>query len=87
MNRVRFKLNLKGLNEVMKSQGMQGYLSEVAGQVTGSAGAGYGNEVKIASYEAIAKIYPNDGISANDNAENNTLLKTLQAVGLPMTKE
>lgn len=86
-NNVVFKLNLKGLNEVMKSPGMQKYLQEAASQVTGSAGKGYGSDVKIASYEAIAKIYPQTGAAARDNGDNNTLLKTLQVVGLPLTKE
>lgn len=83
---VRFELNIKGLNELMKSQAMQQYLNECAGRVMNSAGNGYGSDVKIASYEAIAKIYPHSKSAADDNADNNTLLRTLQAVGLPMTK-
>lgn len=86
MNSVRFELNIKGLNEVMKSPGMQQQLQQAARQVCESAGSGYGSDVKIASYEAIAKIYPKSGKAGKDNSENNTLLRTLQAVGLPMTK-
>ena len=86
MSRVVFKLDLKGLNEVMKSPGMQQYLQDCASRVSSSAGNGYGSDVKVATYEAIAKIYPHSKRSADDNAENNTLLRTLQAVGLPMTK-
>ena len=84
---VKFELDIKGLNELMKSPGMQQYLQDCASRVMDSAGNGYGSDVKIASYEAIAKIYPHSKNAANDNAENNTLLRTLQAVGLPMTKE
>lgn len=87
MSNVVFKLNLSGLNEVMKSPGMQSYLQELAGKVSAAAGEGYGSDVKTASYESIAKIYPKSGKAANDNADNNTLLRTLQAVGLPLTKE
>ena len=87
MSNVEFELNLKGLNDLMKSDGMQEYLQDAAAQVANNAGHGYGYDVKIASYEAIAKIYPHDSESARDNSENNTLLKSLQAVGLPLTKE
>lgn len=86
MNKVVFKLDLKGLNEIMKSPGMIKHLQEAAGRVSSSAGNGYGSDVKTATYEAIAQIYPHDKRSAEDNADNNTLLRTLQAVGLPMTK-
>lgn len=84
---VDFKLNLAGLNEVMKSDGMISYLDKAAAKVEQSAGSGYGHEVKTASYEAIAKIYPQTGYAAKDNSEHNTLLKALQAAGLPMSKE
>lgn len=87
MNSVHFELNLKGLNDLMKSDGMQKYLQDAASQVANSAGPGYSSDVKTASYEAIGKIYPHDSESARDNSENNTLLKSLQAVGLPLTKE
>ena len=86
-NIVTFELNIKGLNEIMKSPGMQKYLQDAASQVMNSAGNGYGSDVKIASYEAIAKIYPHSAEAARDNGDNNTLLKSLQAVGLPLTKE
>ena len=87
MSNVKFELNLKGLNDLMKSDGMQGYLQDAAAQVANNAGHGYGYDVKIASYEAIAKIYPHSAGAAKANLKRNTLLKSLQAVGLPLTKE
>lgn len=84
---VDFKLNLAGLNAVMKSDGMKSYLESAAAKVEQTAGYGYGHDVKIASYEAIGKIYPKSKQAAVDNSEHNTLLKALQAVGLPMSKE
>ena len=87
MNKVQFKLNVKGLNELMKSPGMQKHLQDAAAEVINSAGKGYGSDVKIASYEAIAKIYPHSAEAARDNGDNNTLLKSLQSVGLPLTKK
>lgn len=86
MSSVDFELNLPGLNELMKSGEMQKILQEAAGRVQMTAGPGYESKVPIASYVAIAKIYPTDGKSFGDNMENNTLLKSLQTTGLPMTK-
>lgn len=86
MSSVKFELNLDGLNELMKSGEMQGVLSEAAGRVQAAAGPGYASDVAVASYVAIAKVHPTDSESAHDNLENNTLLKSLQATGLPMQK-
>lgn len=85
MNKVKFELNLKGLNELMKSQGMQSQLQAINASVLAKAGAGYESKVSIASYEAIGKVYPTDGKSAADNLQNNTLEKALG--GLPRSKE
>ena len=38
MSDVRFKLNLPGLNELMKSAPMQAVINEAAAQIAGSAG-------------------------------------------------
>ena len=84
--KVRFELDINGLNTLMKSEGMQKYLQEAAGQVSNKAGAGYGSAVDIASYEAIAKVYPYSQKAKTDNADNNTLLRSLQGAGLPLSK-
>ena len=88
MNKVvDFELNIEGLNAVMKSDGMKTHLEKAAGEVEKAAGYGYAHDVKTASYEAIAKIYPHSRRAAVDNSEHNALVKALQAVGLPMSKE
>ena len=86
MGKAKFKLNLPGLNEVMKSPGIQAQL-ETAGQaVAGIADGNYGVDVHEANYVAIASIYPADRESAIKNAKNNELLKALGAAGLSMSK-
>lgn len=86
MKRVRFKLNLKGLNEVMKSEEMQSVLADAGRQITSSAGDGYASEVHTASYVAIANVYPDTFMSAKRNWRQNTLLKAVGSVGLSMKK-
>lgn len=87
MNSVRFKLNIDGLRDVMKSDGMQQHLQSVGGIVRSAAGYGYDNRVVMGKYEAIGQVFPHSAKAAKDNSQNNTLLKSLSSVGLPMTKE
>ena len=78
MNKV-FKLNLPGLNELMKSGEMQGILESAGSAVESSAGADYGHRVHVASFVAICNVYPTSKAAAADNYKNNTLLKALNS--------
>lgn len=84
--KVEFQLNLPGLNELMKSEGMCKDLEEAGGTVASIAGDGYGVRVHQASFVAIANVYPDTAKAAKDNYENNSLVKALGASGLSMTK-
>ena len=78
-----FKLNLRGLNEVMKSPGMQSVLNQAAAQISAAAGDGY--EVEPAhpiSFVAIASVRTGDFKSRLDNSSNDTLLKAAGSVKL-----
>ena len=73
---VQFKLNLPGLNALMKSGEMQSVLNSAASSIASSAGAGY--EVESAhsiKFIAIASVRAADFRARLDNAKNNTLLK------------
>lgn len=73
-----FKLNLKGLNELMKSSEMQGILNDAAGRISGAAGDGY--EVETAhpiSFVAIASVRAATYESYYDCLENDTLQKAM----------
>ena len=78
MAKVKFKLNLKGLNELMKSEEMQNILEETGKRVAKNAGKDYGTRVHLASFVAIANVYPDSKEAAKDNYNNNTLLKALR---------
>ena len=76
-----FKLNLKGLNELMKSAAMQSVLNTAASRIAGKAGEGY--EIEQAhpiSFVAIASVRTGDAASRRDNNKNNTLLKAAGSV-------
>lgn len=84
--KVRFRLNLPGLNELMKSEEMQAVLADAGRQIAASAGDGYESEVHTASFVAISNVYPGSAESARRNWKENTLLKAIGSVGLPMSK-
>ena len=76
-----FKLNLNGLNEIMRSSEMQGVLNMAAGQIQAHAGDGY--EIESAhpiSFVAIASVRTGDYKAILDNNRNNTLLKSAGSV-------
>ena len=79
-----FELNLPGLNELMKSAEMQAVLTQAGNAVVSAAGGDYGVRTHVASFVAIANVYPNSAKAAKDNFENNTLVKSLGAAGLSM---
>lgn len=85
-NSVKFKLNLPGLNELMKSPEMQDALLEAGQAVAQSAGSDYAAEVHTASWIAISNVYPDSKQAAHENFKDNTLLKAIGSVGLKQTK-
>jgi hypothetical protein len=83
MANVEFKLDLAGLNQLMKSGEMQAILNNAANRIAGSAGDGY--EVESAhpiSFVAIAAVHARTQEARHDNSENNTLLKAAGGVSL-----
>ncbi len=86
MANVDFKLNINGLQEIMKSGEMQSALSEAGAAVANAAGDDYGYRVHTASFVSLCNVYPESKKAAKDNYEKNSLLKAAGAVGLPMSK-
>ena len=80
-DKIRFKLDLAGLNDLMKSGEMQAVLNSAAGKIAGNAGDGY--EVESAhpiSFVAIASVRTATYDARKDNSSNNTLLKAAGGV-------
>ena len=80
--KVRFELNIAGLNELMKGAEMQACLQEAGEAVAEASGIECGVRVHIANYVAIANVYPDSEEAAHENYENNNLLHGLGSVGL-----
>lgn len=86
MGDVRFELNLKGLNELMKSSEIQAVLDKAGEQVANAAGSDYASSGKTGQYIGFSNIYPDSKRAAHENYTQNTLLKALQSSGLRMSK-
>lgn len=77
----RFKLNLRGLNELMKSGGMQSIIDGAAGQIASRAGDGYETEsAHPISFIAIASVRTGSWAARKDNNKNGTLEKAVGGV-------
>lgn len=75
---VEFKLNLPGLNALMKSGEMQSILNSAARSIANTAGDGYEAIIEHAhpiNFIAIASVRTKTKSARMDNNRNNTLLK------------
>ncbi len=87
MGNVKVKLNLKGINEVMKSPEIAAAVQAAGEVVAQSAGDGYeANTYTDTKYIAICDVTATTPEARRDNFENNTLIKALGSSGLPLTK-
>ena len=84
MSKVRFRLSLKGLNELMKSEEMQTILTEHGQRVMENANsnahyknAKYGMDTKTIRWIAVTTVRADNATAVSDNMKNNTLLKAL----------
>ena len=84
MAKADFKLNLPGLNELMKSSAMQAHLHSAGQTVASAAGSEYQSKTYVIRYIAVENVFPASQDAARDNYQNNTLAKALGSAGLSM---
>lgn len=73
---VKFVLDIKGLNELMKSEWFQGVLNETAEGVVSRAeaqGLSASYRTHLGSFTAITNVYPDDEESIKKNLQDNSL--------------
>lgn len=88
MSKVDFKLNLPGLNQLMRGAEMQGVLKEKGAEVMSRAysmsqipGSEYNMDTKPIRWIAVTNVRAGNYEARKDNYENNTLLKALRGGG------
>lgn len=78
---IEFKLNLPGLNALMKSAPMKDALNSAAQQIQGAAGDGYAAEsAHPISFVAIASVRTATWKARRENNRNDTLEKAVGGV-------
>lgn len=90
MSDVKIELNLRGINEVMKSPEIQAAVQAageaVASAASGMSGEAFAAQTHLANWVAIANVYPDSAKAARSNFRDNTLVKAVGAAGIPTTK-
>ena len=90
--KVKFVLNKQGVIQLFTSPEVVSWLQDVGDSVADMAtgmlhnGGEYGARSHLADRTAIVNVYPASEEAAQDNYENNTLLKALGSSGLPSSK-
>ncbi len=88
---VKVELNLPGLNQLMKSDGIKKALERagdaVANQAANLSGETYKRrKTRKLNWLAAVNVTPTNEAATNDELENNTLLKSIRSVGLSTRK-
>lgn len=80
MSKIKFVLNRKGVNQLLKSAEVQSSLDSIADNIQSKAGVGYEKNSYVGKNRANAMVYA-DSIKAKVvNSKNNTLLKAARSI-------
>lgn len=77
MSKFVLKLNDAGIQYLLKGPEMQGILGGIGRQKANAAGPGYESDVHVFQKRAAVHIFPSTYEAAQDNYENNTLIKVV----------
>lgn len=77
MNNFEFKLNGRGVRELLKGPEMQAILKEHAITIKNRAGDGYGSDVYVGRNRANAMVIAESFKAKKSNLKHNTLLKAM----------
>lgn len=78
MNSFKFKLNRRGVRELMKSAEMKSVLISYASNIRNRCGDGYEQDIYVGSNRANAMVSATSIKAKRDNKKNNTLLKAVR---------
>lgn len=78
MSKMKFKLNRKGVSELMKSEDMQAILKEKADETLNRLGDGYESNLYVGKNRANVMVYAETYKAKKDNLENNSILKAVR---------
>ena len=77
MSKVKVEINYAGVGALLKSDEVRSFIGAEAERRAQSLGDGYGTDTYMAGSRVIASIYTETAEAAQENMENNTLLKAV----------
>ena len=78
MGKMQFKLNRKGVADLMKSAEIQTVLKDYATSIKNRCGDGYEQDIHIGKNRANAMVSATTFKAKKDNMDNNTILKAVK---------
>lgn len=78
MSKITIELNEAGIRELLRSREMGELLTERAAVIADRCGAGYAHDRKMMPSRVVASVFTDDDAAKKDNAEQNTILRSLQ---------
>jgi 23S rRNA A2030 N6-methylase RlmJ len=78
MSKMEFKLNRKGVADLMKSAEMQEVLKGYATGIKNRCGDGYEQDIYVGKNRANAMVSASTDQAKADNLKNNTILKAVK---------
>ena len=78
MGKMKFKLNRKGVAELMKAAEMQAVLKDYATGIRNRCGDGYEQDIHVGKNRANAMVSASTYQAKADNLRNNTILKAVR---------
>lgn len=86
MSKVKVKLNLPGINEVMKDPEIVAACEQAAREVGSASGIETEVESGTINFIAYANVGPATEEAERENFDNNSLVKAISSAGYRMTK-
>lgn len=77
MSKVRIELNSPGIRAFLRSAEMGELVGGRAADIAARCGDGYASDTKLMPGRVIASVFTDDARAAKDNADNNTILRSL----------
>ena len=77
MSKVRIELNRAGVGALLKSDEVKNFIKSEADRRAQGLGDGYATDTHVAGTRVLASIFTETREAAEENMENNTLLKAV----------
>lgn len=78
MSKIKFKLNRRGVRDLLNGDRMKETISNQCGSIASRAGTGYASNVHYSDQRIIGTVYAETDEAKRDNLKNNTLLKAVR---------